>query len=715
MAPQTVDLPVIAFGEVHGPTFAQPQTIDLPVINFGRTFAPHVVRANEPAVQVLVNGTPIADASERVFQEDIADVGSFAFSKLREDFTGVDYGDLITYKLDGVPRFLGVVEKMDHTVKSPQERADQIVRVGGRGALAEWARRRVRPSRPLGSVPIELIRSWSWVGNDFDPPWGQAKITNLQREYASWRTPVPAIYPDTSGYWIGPNRADSTATNGPLGATLYAGEFTLDEDCEMVFFGAGDNSLQAYLDGGLFMENLTYRTAKVTPPIEMSAGVHKIRARGNNYPKAVLPNPGNIIMAGYKVGDAGLLTELVFHTDASWQALYIGSGTPPTFNHGQVLIDLYTEGNLAALGWALDFDEHTDSAGRPWTQHREITVNVGRSSHLDTILEMSDSDIDVHAAPGAKVLRAYNRGTRGVVRSSTLQFTTNPDTSDFLALSHAGMRPRVNRFLIRYAGGWTEVEDAASITANGVYEDYLELGAVQSEAEAKRVGRVLMETRKDAAHSTSAILHPRRGTTTTTPYKPDGFEVADWVNCPDETDTPESMRVMSISMSEDANGKVDWPVRLRQKKLDDLERHEAHLRQMVPGVVNGARVASRAGDQIEQAQTVNVLDVAEFSYDNTALQVSQSQHRPASVTANLVEIFGELTTAGSTTTTVVVDRRRYGGSWSTLGTLTFAAGETEAETALSVEPIFANVDKLRTRITGVGTGAEGLDVQVRGL
>jgi hypothetical protein len=707
--PQTTNAPAKDAWAGFAPSYSQPQTTAAPFLHASVAFAP-VIQQEASLGLVLLDaaGDPIGDTFARSFEEQLADVGSFSFQMLRAGFAGaVDFDDNVTFKLDGTARFLGLVENLDHVALAAGEEAEQTVTVSGRGVLAEWGRRVVNPSRPVGSFPVEQVRSWSWVGPDFTPPWGLAKRTNRQREYASWRAPLPHIWPDTSAWWIGPNRADSTAESGPTGATLYAYEFNVADDAEVRVFAAGDNSIQLYLDGALILESKSFtRTSYVD--IELSAGDHILRARGNNYPKATLPNPGNIIVAGYTIGDAGLLDELVFNTDADWQALYIGSGSPPTFTYGRVLTDLFNEGDLASEGWSLGFTEANDSAGAPWARHREISVQVGKSS-LAALLEMSDVDIDLAVAPGSKTLLAWNRGGRGVVTPTVLQQTTDPETSDFLALSHRGSATRVNRYLIRYGDGLTEYEDTASISEHGLREDYLELGSVQSEAAAQAIAETLMENRADPAHSTTATLHPHDAAAT--PYS--GFEVGDWVDCPDENDDDTSMRVVAVTLVEDDNGVIDWPIQLRDRTLEVAERHDVWLKTMTPGAaVGGARVSSRAGEPLAVAQDVAVLNVAEFSFDNTALVASFSPARPADSSGNIVEVYGKLTTAGSTTTTV--DVIVHGGA--TIATLTFPAGATEAEDPISPpRPVIANLDTFQAEITAAGTGAEGLDVQVRAI
>lgn len=693
-------------GTLYGTITAQPQSHGAPFLDVGAQYAPvSLLEADATAgLDVLVNGTPLALTFDRSFEEQLADTGSFSFSMLRTDFAGVDFDDLVTFTLNGTAVFLGVVEGIDHVALDPGESAEQTVTISGRGVLALLDQAVVYPSRGLGSLPIEDVRTFSWVAPDFDSTaWPSAKLVNRQRDYATWRAPLPWIWPDTTGYWIWANLATVNSNNAPAGVCLFRREFTLADAATVRVFCAFDFGGRLYVDGAEMAAFNSFTTGKYVE-LEMSAGTHVIAARVRNDADVTPPNPGGFIAAVYTIGAAGLLDDLVTHTDATWDCLPYPAAAPG-YTHGEVIRLLLEEAGVDG-DWTLDFSDTKDSDGQPWGEFREITVGVGRSL-LEVLREMADTYIDIAAAPGSQTLRAWNRGTRGNVRAVTLQQTTDPATSDFLSLSHAGKRTRLNKALIRYAGGWTEKEDTASTGTHGDRGGYLELGAVQGEAQAIQVAAELMDNRAAPAYATTATLHPRGPVTT--PYV--SFEVGDTITAPDETDADASMRVLSIAMSEDDEGVIDWPVRLRDEQLELEERHNTWLRRMADGAaLGGARVSSRAGTPEPAASNITTLTVAEFSYDNSALTASASPRRPAEVSGNIVEVYGELTAAGSTTTTV---EARLNGD--VIATLTFAAGVTETEEPVTILPVRANVDKVQVEITTAGTGAEGLDVQVRAI
>lgn len=714
MAPQTINWPAIEAVEVAGLDSAQAQTINWPHIKRGKVFAPLVLRESDltAGLVVEVNGTPLEGTFARSFEEQLADTGSFSFQMLRADFLPtppVVFDDLVTMRLDGQAVFLGVVEQIEHVALAQGEGAEQTVTIGGRGALALLDQTVVSPSRGVGKLPIEDVRTLSWVGVDFDPEeaaWPVAKIVNYVSNYADTGAPRPYVFPNINGTWIWGNVPGVTALDAPQGINLFRTTFTASGVGPRRFFFAGDNVMRLWIDGSeitWFAGSANGRYADV----ELSAGDHVIAAKVAN--KVDVPgedNPAGFIFAGYRLSTDGLLGALEVETDATWRVLPYPVRAPG-FTDGKAQRLLFDE---AALEWEFDFDDLTDTAGQTWEYQREISVTVGRT-YLDVLRERMDAYVDAWVAPGsppeAPILRMTNRGGRGTVRSVTLQQTGDPATSDFLALSHSGKRTRMNVALVRYAEGHLQTYDEESFAEFGARYGYLELGAVVGETEAIEIATAIMEFRKAPAYSTSATIFPRSDATT--PYK--GFEVGDYLTCPNEDDDPEVMRVNSIAYTEDDEGEVSWAVTLRDKQQALEERHDTWLRRMADGTaVGGARVSSRAGTPAPTASQITVLQVAEFSYDNTALTVSTSPRRPADQSGNIVQVYGELTTAGTTTTTVLVNL-----NGSTIATLTFPAGVTETSVQLDALPVHANVDKLQVQITAAGDDAAGLDVQVRAI
>lgn len=702
--------------EVYGADFIGPETVVGAFIDGGAVFAGRIIEDDQAPLAVLVGGVEVENTRARSFRAPRDSAGSFSFQLPRDVYLAdptPTFDERVIYAVDGTAVFGGIVKNISHGALEPGEESDQMVTISGPGSLAALRQAPVFPSRGVDTLPIEDVRSFSWVGPDFDSStWPLAKQVNRQREYADWRTPLPWIWPDTTGYWIWGNVAGVSATFAPSGTCLFRKTITLADDAFVRVFCAFDNSGTLYIDGAEMTAFNGYEVGRYIE-IELSAGDHIIAADVKNRTRiSVGPNPGGFICAIYTVGNGGLLDELVSHTDGGWSCLPYPNPYPG-FTHGEVLLALLDE-TAGFYGLddppVADFTATVDSAGVPWGEYREITVQVGRTFE-EVVAEMSDAFIDVEMAPGADVLRAWNYGGRGTNRTGEveLQQTTSPATSDFLRLGHDGKASRLNDVLIRYAGGHLEEQDITAILAEGGKGGFLQLGAIKGEAEARRIARSIMETRKSQSWSTSATLLPRSDVTT--PYK--GFGLGDLILGPDQDDNAGvEMRVYAIEMREDNDGIITWPVELRDRWYVAEEMTANQLERMDFGaVMGGARVSSPASKPDPFTQQVVALVVAEFSFDNTQLVESLSPRRPSAASGNMVEIFAELTTAGATDTRIQMYHNGVD-----LGTeLVIPAGETVAETPLVVVPTRANLDKLQCEIVEAGTGAEGLDVQVRAI
>lgn len=651
-------------------------------------------------------------ARDRSWLDQHGDTGDYSLTLQNDDsdLALVDYGDLLRFRLRGQARFCGVVEKKDHTSLSKEEGAGKVTVISGRGPLALFEKAVVGPSRGLDDLPIEDIRSFSWMAPDFDDtPWRNAKQIAQHGEWTAWwEASVPRSWPDRTAYWIWANRADADADLAPPGYCLFRRTFTLAAERDVRFFVGFDNIGTLFLDGAEIVGSGSFIDGQYVQ-WRLSAGEHLLAARVRNYGDDGGPggNPGGFICAAYTVDSTGLLDELVTHTDNTWRHLPYPD-REPGFTPGRVLRILVEEAQALGEipGISLGFTDALDSAGNAWAVLSEITVEVDRD-FLAVLREMADTLIDVAVSAGALVLNAYEHGTAGVTTTVTLQKTADRATSDFVALAHNGRHTRANAIRVRYAGGRTEVTDAASIATHGRITAPLEMGAVQTEREAQRIARQLMELRKDPSEATTATLDP--ASETRQPYV--GFTVSDIITCPDENDVDTAMRVLSVAYEEDDNVKT-WPVELRDINRDDeIElRHDIWLRRRAPGAfAGGAHVSSAAGTPEPASRVLASTAVNELSFDGP-LFAQTGLARIVHTSGNAVEVVALLTTVGTTNT--VLNVLLNGAIWKSV---TVLAGQKKGRTLTNADRLIADEDVMRVQIVTPGTGAEGLDVQVRAI
>ena len=701
----TLLAPAFDGGEYAGPTFLQPLTLYAPALDGGGgrggsfTFA-----ADAAAASTLVGATELTGAFARSFRDELTGPGSWTFSLANDDANMPDYGDVVSFSLGGVTRFAGPVMAKKITTHAPGEDHDHVTVLSGLGRLGVTQRALVRPSRGTAAEPFERTRSQFWGSFDYDDAgWGDAKRIRRADQpvpYFPYRS-MPEWWPDKNAWWVWLNRSDVTGADAPPGRCLFRSVIDVPDDGTIEILLGFNNQGIAYFDGARLGDVANAPTDGTRFRIDVTAGEHVLAASVTNFIR-----DGGFVWSVWTVDGDYLLDDLIDSSDAANTKCFGYPTILPGFTPGKairILLEEAQDDYTELTDVVLDFTDTVDSDGAPWTEVVEITTDVGRK-FFEYLEALSDWAIDVQMAPGSNTLRAWNWGTRGAVTAVAVVATTDPLTSEVEALEHDGRDVRANHLLLAYRRGLVEVEDATSVAANGSIPDFVDLGDVETEDAATRIGESLLDLRKDESVASTLTLAP----VSSTPYLT--FDVGDYVEHPDETGSTKSSRVRSITWTEDDNGMVTWGLELQEVRMALEERHDNWLKRFNMGALaGGARVTSKSGQPPGPLEKVSAKTAAEFSFDNVALVASYSPKRPAESSGNLIEIYAELTTAGSTTTTV----RVYQNGVQIGADVTFAAGVTSAEVDLAAAKCYRNVDIFQARIVTAGTGAEGLDVQVR--
>lgn len=145
--------------------------------------------------------------------------------------------------------------------------------------------------------------------------------------------------------------------------------------------------------------------------------------------------------------------------------------------------------------------------------------------------------------------------------------------------------------LVRYNGGWTTVEDAAAVTAYGRIQARLDLGAIQTEAEAIRVATRELSYLTDVRTQFTVTQDDDTDTTLANfPYL--AYTPGDTITVPGTDLTPTAERVFAITIEEDDNGNLTAIPELKDLILDAAERFEQDIRKMNQGALGGATSAT---------------------------------------------------------------------------------------------------------------------------
>lgn len=143
--------------------------------------------------------------------------------------------------------------------------------------------------------------------------------------------------------------------------------------------------------------------------------------------------------------------------------------------------------------------------------------------------------------------------------------------------------PIVNSLLVRWFGGYLEVMNGASETANGHKEGLLQLGSVTTLDEATRIANGLLVLTADPRVATELGVEPSG--VGDEPYV--DYDLGDTITAPDEDGGDSSQRVVSITVAEDENGDVSFANELKDTVLVQEEQFNRWLKLLLAGTLRG--------------------------------------------------------------------------------------------------------------------------------
>lgn len=142
--------------------------------------------------------------------------------------------------------------------------------------------------------------------------------------------------------------------------------------------------------------------------------------------------------------------------------------------------------------------------------------------------------------------------------------------------------------LVRYAGGYLRVVNAAAVATWGEKEAFLQLGAVSDRAEAERVAAAVLGLNTAPRVATTLGIEPTGAGDE--PYA--DFAVGDSIDAPDDDGTSNIQRVVSLTVAEDADGDVTFATELKSTFLLTEEAFNRQLKTLLNGSMRGQSQAS---------------------------------------------------------------------------------------------------------------------------
>lgn len=265
----------------------------------------------------------------------------------------------------------------------------------------------------------------------------------------------------------------------------------------------------------------------------------------------------------------------------------------------------------------------------------------------------------------------------------------------------------VNALLCRWANGYHEVVDAASVAAHGRKEGFLQVGALQSEEEVETVCAALFEKMADPQISTVLAVDPTGSGDTPGIH----FVKGDYITAPAYEGGSSSQRVRALTTTEDENGNPIFVPELRNAVEEEVDRLNRWLKRLANGALGGSTDTpspAQTGGGVAGLEPIRFAELPPFSFPGPIAVDASGHYRPISAT-RIVRWSASLAVAGTSTTTVALV---INGTTET--TITLGGGGTGVA---DYEPQAFEIDVstgtiVQVTVTSAGTDAEDLLVQI---
>lgn len=388
--------------------------------------------------------------------------------------------------------------------------------------------------------------------------------------------PTPSYEPT---YWV---TADGAPSEESIGFHFFRGGFELAGTQQVKFEVTGDNLFLLYLNGvpilGEADDTLVWKGWKDVT-LTLPAGFYVVGAVVENVDADVDYNPAGLLLAIIAVevypGDVETSETLALLTSSAADLPFsmFSADEWPGYSPSQILDIIGDEAQ--ARGSALAYvgftgTEFADSNGNDWD-------SLDPDSTLEFIpsfeLKLSDSGVDAldkgyndgwwdyHFSGDVLELNAYTPGTLG----SGGPVATFAHGVNISSLERGEGKPYFNALLVQWAGGFTDVEDSAAVTAYGGRVEGFLSTEESTAGDGQRRGRVeLVRAAVEAAPAISMGIEPT--STADCPYE--GVNLGDFVTIPGVFGGTEDKQILAFHLDEDINGEAIWAAELNARVRD---------------------------------------------------------------------------------------------------------------------------------------------------
>jgi hypothetical protein len=479
-------------------------------------------------------------------------------------------GDLIAFGLaDGlggsVRAWTMLVEDWERVRVGQGGMGAQQTTLSGRGHLAMAEDGLIYPTLGYDSWPVQIDMYYDWRHPEH-PRTGFAAPTFVMsmddaKIPGNWGHSI--FLPWSPNFPGNPDIVWTTAgaeVDAPDGKSYFVDDITFPWTGTYAMWLGCDNRATAYLDSVVIGATAQGTSSPDTagwfadqPVIwfRATAGVHTIAIEAENVPRSD-GAPGNPAGLAANIWVPGYPSLLVWQTNTATMLSIGYPSEPPGMSPGQAVrlaVELaQSHGDLLWIDIA-SFSDTLDSAGEDWaTPFPTISTKV-LTDFLTFLREVSASYVDMRLDPSSFALLLYNHGTMNRTNNGIDFMPGDLDPAGNIeGMVIRGTHKIANTLIGVTQFGYREVDDPASVAANGRHVARADLGSHDNPFETDRVLTKALETFANPRQEISIQVDGPVG------YL--DYALGELVDTIDGDDGPIEERVVAIAVRQSTTGRA---------------------------------------------------------------------------------------------------------------------------------------------------------------
>jgi hypothetical protein len=352
----------------------------------------------------------LSEAWGKQWQEVLNDTGTGKCTLGNDDpnLALVEYGDYLRFSLDGVNRFISIIEKQEIVLVDSNEDVAKATTLSGRGSLAVFENAIAGPSLSIDQLPINDTRVLNWSDiRGSDIPEFRAGVGCMYDMGTVTAAGVPTNIPNPGDvHWFAPHAPDGSGDHAN-GDWYFLWVVCVPDDKAYRLYVAADDYMDVWLDNvPIVKRDQPSFTVAEKIELRLRSFCHFLSAHVQN----VFGGPTRFAFALYSLNTDGTEDILYANSSADFTEAMVWDypPEPPADFPGGIVRSFASQ--AASDGWddpvSLDFSFFVDSDGVSWPQRTVFATQIG-TDLLTVLKQLSETYFDMRMDPTTLTLHLY--------------------------------------------------------------------------------------------------------------------------------------------------------------------------------------------------------------------------------------------------------------------------------------------------------------------